>query len=415
MLWLVNHAFSRSNSFLLAICASTIILVGFMNWITTKRSALSQIMKQHPKVHQSMMLQEDNHHPEFEQQLMNLVTALEKLSVEKQGALIQKIQATITDTYQPGPQKDSERQLPARVVHSSAWVKYKKLWRGFPLPVLTCDPLGRFGNVMGQYATLYALAHLYNVSVVIHPKMKKQFVDIFPNTSLPDLPGNYSPKDWHNVANIGRLYNYAPIEVAASGLLGPHTFIIKEYPFEIQMFNKFKEDLRREFTFTSKYTAIVQSFLLNITEERKARKELNPVFIGFHIRRTDYIKHAQNQFGASLPDQVYFDRAMQYYRNKFPGKAVFIVASDDMVFIKSKLEKYKDVIFSPGTSHIMDLAILTSCNHSIVTMGSFGFWSAYLTGGEVVYPDIDFKKEYRFSRQTYEKIGMKSFTPLPAN
>ncbi|XP_069173693.1 galactoside alpha-(1,2)-fucosyltransferase 1 isoform X3 [Procambarus clarkii] len=324
---------------------------GFMNWITTKRSALSQIMKQHPKVHQNMMLQEDNHHPEFEQQLMNLVTALEKLSVEKQGALIQKIQATINDTYQPGPQKDSERQLPARVVHSSAWVKYKKLWRGFPLPVLTCDPLGRFGNVMGQYATLYALAHLYNVSVVVHPKMKKQFVNIFPNTSLPDLP---------------------------------------EYPFEIQMFNKFKEDLRREFTFTSKYTAIVQSFLLNITEERKARKELNPVFIGFHIRRTDYIKHAQNQFGASLPDQVYFDRAMQYYRNKFPGKAVFIVASDDMVFIKSKLEKYKDVIFSPGTSHIMDLAILTSCNHSIVTMGSFGFWSAYLTGGEVVYPDIDF-------------------------
>ncbi|KAK8744176.1 hypothetical protein OTU49_001035, partial [Cherax quadricarinatus] len=120
-------------------------------------------------------------------------------------------------------------------------------------------------------------------------------------------------------------------------------------------------------------------------------------------------------FDASLPHEVYYHRAIQYYQNKFPGKAVFIVASDDTVYAKSKLKNYKDVIFSPGTSAIEDLAILSSCNHSIVTMGSYGFWSAYLTGGEVVYPDVLLKKEYRFSRHTYEKIGMKSFTPLQPN
>lgn len=32
-----------------------------------------------------------------------------------------------------------------------------------------------------------------------------------------------------------------------------------------------------------------------------------------------------------------------------------------------------------------DLSLLASCNHSIMTAGSFGFWASYLAGGEVLY------------------------------
>ncbi|ELU02435.1 hypothetical protein CAPTEDRAFT_40679, partial [Capitella teleta] len=34
---------------------------------------------------------------------------------------------------------------------------------------------------------------------------------------------------------------------------------------------------------------------------------------------------------------------------------------------------------------IVDLCVLSSCNHSIITVGTFGWWGAYLAGGRVVY------------------------------
>lgn len=33
-----------------------------------------------------------------------------------------------------------------------------------------------------------------------------------------------------------------------------------------------------------------------------------------------------------------------------------------------------------------DLALLAACSHSVMTVGSFGFWASYLAGGRVVYP-----------------------------
>ena len=46
-----------------------------------------------------------------------------------------------------------------------------------------------------------------------------------------------------------------------------------------------------------------------------------------------------------------------------------------------------DVVFVEGrTSHPgVDMAILADCNHSIMSIGSFGWWSAWMAGGEVIY------------------------------
>jgi galactoside 2-L-fucosyltransferase 1/2 len=43
------------------------------------------------------------------------------------------------------------------------------------------------------------------------------------------------------------------------------------------------------------------------------------------------------------------------------------------------------VDFSVGNSASADLAILSSCNHSVVTAGSFGWWAAWLANGYTVY------------------------------
>ncbi|XP_047492529.1 galactoside alpha-(1,2)-fucosyltransferase 2-like isoform X3 [Penaeus chinensis] len=277
--------------------------------------------------------------------------------------------------------------IPPTVVPPSRWVRYNRQWHGYQLPVITCQPLGRFGNVMGEYATLYALRRMYNASVVVTPAMRSQLNKTFPRLSLPSHP---------------------------------------DYAFEIQLFKMYKEELKREFTFSDIIQLEVRNYLQGVVRKYERRSHSNnatspssapapPVFVGFHIRRTDYVKHAKKMFGAKLPGEEYFNRALNYYRTRFPNKVVFIAASDDMAFIHSKLKNEKDVYYAPGKSASVDMALLSSCNHSIVTMGSFGFWTGYLAGGEVVYPDVKLYSDYRFSKSMYERVRLENFTPLPAD
>ncbi|XP_037796618.1 galactoside alpha-(1,2)-fucosyltransferase 2-like [Penaeus monodon] len=209
----------------------------------------------------------------------------------------------------------------------------------------------------------------------------------------------------------------------------PHAFFFftsSDYAFEIQLFKVYKEDLKREFRFSDKIQSQVRNYLQGVVRKHESLSRGNnatsassstapPMLVGFHIRRTDYVKHAKKMFGARLPGEKYFKRALNYYRTRFKNNVVFVAASDDMAFIQSKLKTEKDVYYAPGKSASFDMALLSSCNHSIVTMGSYGFWTGYLAGGEVVYPDVKLYSDYRFSRSMYERVRLENFTPLPAD
>ncbi|XP_063613929.1 galactoside alpha-(1,2)-fucosyltransferase 1-like [Penaeus indicus] len=163
-------------------------------------------------------------------------------------------------------------------------------------------------------------------------------------------------------------------------------------------------------------SARAQSFLSQVKQSRHERSAsgTGPTFVGFHVRRTDYGAHVKKLFHGDLPGVSFFKRAMAYYREKFAGGVAFIAASDSPRFIRATLSHNPDVYFAPGGSPVLDLAVLVSCNHSIITLGSFGFWSGFLAGGEVVYPDTRFRRPYRFARWMYEAAHLDNFTPLPA-
>ncbi|KAG7174053.1 Galactoside 2-alpha-L-fucosyltransferase 1-like 1 [Homarus americanus] len=253
------------------------------------------------------------------------------------------------DTSTPKP----SRTEAVTAVVPRVWETYPGLnWRGLQLPILSAQPMGRLGNVMGQYATLLALGHAYNATVRLSPDMKRYLGKIFPNLTMPLVPGKFSRQDWVPLRSLS-IWNYAKSEMAAAGLLGPRLFLL---------------------------TGIATA---SISEKYEGK----------------------------VPGEVYFRRALQYYRHKYP-RVVFIVASDDRKFITEKFSHYPDIIFSLGTTRQADMATLASCNHSIITVGSYGFWTGYLTGGEVVYPNITFGKLYTFSREWYKMSRLKNFTPI---
>lgn len=103
-------------------------------------------------------------------------------------------------------------------------------------------------------------------------------------------------------------------------------------------------------------------------------------------------------------DHVYLQKAMDWFlaRHEAP---IFVVTSNGMGWCRENMNiSQGDVIFageglegSPGKA----FALLAQCNHTIMTVGTFGFWTAYLTGGNTVYlasftlPDSSFLKIFK--------------------
>ena len=111
----------------------------------------------------------------------------------------------------------------------------------------------------------------------------------------------------------------------------------------------------------------------------------NTTWVGVHVRRGDFWQHA-------ISSLKYILDAITYFKQKYEN-AVFVIASDDKDYCLKHFSNLSGVILTPKYfSPTQDLAALASCQHSIVTAGSYGWWSALLAGGDV-YHDINYFRE----------------------
>lgn len=120
-------------------------------------------------------------------------------------------------------------------------------------------------------------------------------------------------------------------------------------------------------------------------------------WIGIHIRRGDFLTFFKIDTSVE-----YLNLAMDYYRRKYIN-CRFLIASDDKEYVKTHLGNNGDIFITPQSFHSGDdLAALALCDHSIVTAGSYGWWSAWLAGGNVVHdlnypvPSQNCKREHYF-------------------
>nr|XP_053634066.1 galactoside alpha-(1,2)-fucosyltransferase 1-like isoform X2 [Cherax quadricarinatus] len=270
-----------------------------------------------------------------------------------------------------------ELKEPVLVLEAGARVRYNITWHGYTTPVLTFVILGRLGNTMGVYASLWAVARIYDTQVFMEKEVEKLLKPMFPHLTMSPLPVRMVGGTW---LYVGRgspcLADYTSLQEAAAGLRGARAIVVDDYPFEMQIFNAFRDDLLMEFTFSHQL-------------------------------------QQEKLFKISPPGLDYLRRALTFYRQRLP-RVTFVVASDDQDYVMDALGQELDVVFTQGFPPELDLAVLVACNHTIITMGSFGFWAGYLAGGAVVYPDLQPKmNEYSFSRIFYERANLTQFIPLP--
>lgn len=133
-------------------------------------------------------------------------------------------------------------------------------------------------------------------------------------------------------------------------------------------FKDIKDVIKKDFTFKP-----VDNALLALRDEI-----LNfscPVFL--HIRRGDYVELDKENSGQWLCDMLYYKRAAQLMKQKYP-ECTFIVFSDDPEWVKDNLDiGYPFKVYSKDCPQF-DMYLMQACCHGICANSSYSWWAAWL-------------------------------------
>ncbi|XP_075046000.1 galactoside alpha-(1,2)-fucosyltransferase 2-like [Mixophyes fleayi] len=259
----------------------------------------------------------------------------------------------------------------------------------------TIKPIGRLGSLMGQYATLFALSKLNGYQAYIHPAMHQQLAHIFKLT-LPVV-------DQQVLARISwkKLHLHDWMAPEYKDIRDDYT-MMTGYPCSWTFYNHVKLDILREFTFHDYIKQEANDYLSRLHEgQRKV------TFVGVHVRRGDYLTIMPNVWKGVIGGKEYLQTAMDYFRHKSDKyqNPLFIVTSNGMDWCKENINNSLGDVHFVGdgqeSSPARDFALLAHCNHTIMTVGTFGYWAGYLAGGETIYlmnftlPDSPFLKVFK--------------------
>nr|XP_021496028.1 galactoside 2-alpha-L-fucosyltransferase 3-like [Meriones unguiculatus] len=246
-----------------------------------------------------------------------------------------------------------------------------------PEGMFTINVKGRLGNQMGEYATLFALARMNGKPAFIPASMHSALAPIF-RISLPVLHGdtagripwqNYHLNDW-----MEERYRHIPGRYVR----------LTGYPCSWTFYHHLRPEILQEFTLHDHVREEAQAFLRRL----RVNGSQPSTFVGVHVRRGDYVRVMPNVWKGVVADRGYLEKALDRFRARYSAP-VFVVSSDDMAWCRKSISSsLGDVVFAGNGlqgSPARDIALLMQCNHTVITVGTFGIWAAYLTGGDTVY------------------------------
>ncbi|XP_068099108.1 galactoside alpha-(1,2)-fucosyltransferase 2-like [Hyperolius riggenbachi] len=271
----------------------------------------------------------------------------------------------------------------------------------------TINAAGRLGNYMGEYATLYALAKMHGRQAYILSSMHDQLSKMF-KIRLPVLHEEISSKiKWNRLA----LHDWMSEEYY--NIQRDHIYFIGT-PCSYTIYHHIKDEILREFTFHDFIREESYAYLDKVRGDKK-----NVTFVGVHVRRGDYVSVMPNLWKGVVADKGYLQKATDYFRNKYENP-LFIVTSNGMDWCKENINNSRGDIHFAGDgqegSPARDFALLAHCNHTIMTIGTFGVWAGYLAGGETIYltnytlPDSPFLTFFK-----YEATFLPEWIGIPAD
>lgn len=259
---------------------------------------------------------------------------------------------------------------------------------------------GRLGNRMFMFASAYGLARTHHCRLHVSDKVNGELVDNFQMTSI-DKTMWLSREAVERLKDIHVEYNVCSF---IPSLIRPRAIRHLELTGFWQSylyFDGYRDEIRQFFggrqttliRLANYFTGLMAvdcplcAPLPNGSQEelRQAfRTRYNITWISIQIRRSDF-----RGLGYSSDDN-YIRQAMSHFRRRYHSQQIrFLVASDDKRFCNEFFlddQRHRRAFVLPEDFPAAeDLISLSLCHHSIVSGGTYSFWSAYLAGGDVIH------------------------------
>lgn len=245
--------------------------------------------------------------------------------------------------------------------------------------------LGRFGNLMFIYASLYAIAKDKGMTFVVDDDA--DILKVFTNLKAKVIT---------NASICQSAYWYAEIK--------PSLFEKEVYDFPTHVniyhdsylqsyyyFSNVQGEIREQFTFPHFVIEETRDRIHSAVNVLKQRGQpvLNSEIVGVHVRLGDKNSSEVREEGHLTASKDYIINAVNYFRTHFKSP-VFIVMmeyiTEDVNWVKDAISGHNnDVVFFGNNSIVIDLCALTLLNHTIITTGTIGWWGAWLCNGTTVY------------------------------
>ncbi|KAI0220988.1 Galactoside 2-alpha-L-fucosyltransferase 2, partial [Lamellibrachia satsuma] len=246
---------------------------------------------------------------------------------------------------------------------------------------ITAISQGQTGNQMFLYVSLHGIARRNGMHPVI--SANNLLLKLF-DLNVTVVQSNRPGRDWIQFCpdryRYDRRTEYLDprIDVELVGNLINWRYSRNVLRYVVQNHFRFRETIQQE----------ADNFLWR-SMSQFGHSPPDVAVIAVHIRRTDritwLIKRGRPN---SMPDRMYFSHAVAFFNRLFNNKTMFIVCSDDVKWSKVNFITERPTVFSVGHSAEVDFAILSRCNHSILSIGTFGRWSAIMAGGVTVYHKV---------------------------
>ncbi|XP_021356800.1 galactoside 2-alpha-L-fucosyltransferase 2-like isoform X1 [Mizuhopecten yessoensis] len=233
----------------------------------------------------------------------------------------------------------------------------------------------RLGNLMFEYASAYGIAREVDKTLVI--PVDDTIRDVFKLTAhvIPERSNTCLTFEqrWPEFGAVydNRIYD----EVNDT----KQNIVLISYFQSWKYFEKYKNYIKKEFTIKENIAAQAHAILQNIS--RGLHNHLT--FIGIHVRRGDLLF---NEVGYNIVTGDYLRKAIGLFESKYRD-TIYIVCSDGMTWARVELSNVRNakIEFVLTDKAEVDFAVLVACNHTIMTVGTFGWWAGYLAGGDVIY------------------------------
>ncbi|RAJ08397.1 glycosyl transferase family 11 [Chitinophaga skermanii] len=145
---------------------------------------------------------------------------------------------------------------------------------------------------------------------------------------------------------------------------------LKGYWQSEQYFKPVEEQIRRDFTFKTPFSAAV---------EEKAVELRGRESVAVHFRRGDY-KDPEMLRVHGIVGLDYYDAAIMQMQATVPG-AKFYIFTDDPEWVRTNVPWQVPLEILSGNlthTHLEDLYLMSQCRHQIIANSSFSWWAAWL-------------------------------------